>query len=89
MRLRRLANEALTTGGFTPQLEQARAESVPTFTHFLDLPILFLIVALGVIRPDTWTLFVVGAVASVAVASFLTIYIPTLYRWGVQPEQHK
>ncbi|HMM76559.1 MAG TPA: DUF2269 family protein [Gammaproteobacteria bacterium] len=53
MRLRRLTNEAQKLGGFTPQLEQARAENVATFTHFLDLPILFLIVALGAIRPGT------------------------------------
>lgn len=40
MRLRRLTNEALKTGKFTPELEHARGEGVPTFTHFLDLPIL-------------------------------------------------
>jgi hypothetical protein len=28
---------------------------VPTFTHFMDLPILMLIVSLGAFRPDTWT----------------------------------
>jgi len=84
MRLRRLTNEAQKTGGFTPQLERARAESVATFTHFLDLPILFLIVALGVIRPDTWVLFIAGVIASVVVAAALTIYIPRLYPWGVE-----
>ena len=73
---------ALPTGGFTPELERARAEGVPTFTHFLDLPILFLIVALGVIRPDSWVLFAVGAVAAVSIAAFLTYYIPRLYPWG-------
>jgi hypothetical protein len=86
MRLRRLTAEALKTGRFTPQLERARAESVPTFTHFLDLPILFLIVALGVIRPDTWALFAAGVAASFLIAVFLTIYIPRLYPWGARQE---
>ena len=82
MRLRRLTNEAQKVGGFTPELERARAESVATFTHFLDLPILFLIVALGSMRPDTWLLFTVGTVVALTIAAVLTIYIPKLYPWG-------
>ena len=38
---------------------------MPTFTHFLDLPILFLIIALGAMQPTTWTLFFTGLIASV------------------------
>jgi hypothetical protein len=82
MRLRRLTHEAMKNGDFTPELERARAESVPTFTHFLDLPILFLIVALGVIKPDSWALFIVGSVVAILIATFLTLYIPRLYPWG-------
>lgn len=85
MRLRRLTKEALKTGGFTRELERARAERVPAFTHFLDLPMLFLIVALGAIKPDTWALFVVGAGAAMLIAAILTIYVPKLYPWGTQP----
>ena len=81
MRLRRLTREALKAGHFTPELEKARAEHVPTFTHFLDLPMLFLIVALGAIRPETWTMFIVGSVVSVLLAAMLTFYIPKLYSW--------
>jgi uncharacterized membrane protein len=87
MRMRRLTNEAQKVGGFTDELERARAERVATFTHFLDLPILFLIVALGVIRPTTWGLFIAGIVASIVIATVLTIYIPRLYPWGVDQEQ--
>ena len=65
----------------TPELQIARGELVPTFTHFLDLPILFLIIALGAIQPTTWALFLVGSVAAVAVATLLTIVIPRLYPW--------
>jgi hypothetical protein len=82
MRLRRLTREALETGHATPELQRARGELVPSFTHFLDLPILFLIIALGTIRPTTWTLFFVGSLIAIALATVLTIVIPRLYPWG-------
>ena len=52
---------------------------MPTFTHFLDLPILMLIVSLGAFRPDTWTHFLVGSVVAIAVATVLTLALPRLY----------
>ncbi|MBI5260737.1 MAG: DUF2269 domain-containing protein [Bradyrhizobium sp.] len=82
MRLRRLTRSALNAGEVTPELQKARAERVPTFTHFLDLPMLFLIVALGAIQPTTWSLFIAGLVAAVALATILTLVIPRLYPWG-------
>ena len=82
MRLRRLTQEALSVGSFTPQLEKARAENVPTFTHFLDVPMLFLIVSLGALRPETWTMFIVGSLVALAIATALTIVIPRLYVWS-------
>jgi uncharacterized membrane protein len=84
MRLRRLTQEALAGGGFTTQLEKARSEGVPTFTHFLDLPILFVIVGLGTLKPATWALFGAGLVLAVAVATVLTILVPRLYPWVPQ-----
>jgi uncharacterized membrane protein len=81
MRLRRLTRDALAGGGFTRELEQARAEGVPSFTHFLDLPILFVIVSLGTLKPSTWTLFVVGVTVAIGVATVLTIVVPRLYPW--------
>ncbi len=83
MRMRRLTREALCEGRFTSDLEQARAESVPTFTHFLDLPILLVIVALGSMKPDTWTLFVGGCLFAILIATALTLTIPRLYPWSV------
>jgi uncharacterized membrane protein len=82
MRLRRLTLQALQVGQFTPELEKARAENIPTFTHFLDLPILFVIISLGSLKPDTWTLFVVGLLVSIALATAMTILIPRLYPWS-------
>jgi hypothetical protein len=39
----------------------------------------FVIIALGVIQPTTWTLFLAGSVAAVLIAVFLTLWIPRLY----------
>jgi hypothetical protein len=86
MRLRRLTTAALVRGASTPELERARQEHLPTFTHFLDLPILFVIVALGAMRPNTWSLFLAGVTLGVAAAAVLTLVIPRLYpfRLGVE-----
>jgi uncharacterized membrane protein YecN with MAPEG domain len=85
MRLRRLTKAALAQGGVTPELAEARRTHVATFTHFLDLPILFIIVALGATRANTWTLFAVGTVLAVFAATILTIVIPRLYPFGLEP----
>lgn len=82
MRLRRITGQALEQGRFTPELEQARGENIPTFTHFLDLPILFVIVTLGTVKPDNWTTFIVGSALAILVATILAIAIPRLYPWG-------
>jgi hypothetical protein len=79
MRLRRLTRQALDLGHGTSGLEEARREHVPTFTHFLDIPIFFVIVMLGAMRPNTWTLFVTGTAFALAAAAILTLVIPRLY----------
>lgn len=82
MRLRRLARQALVEGRFTPALQRERGRPVPSFTHFLDLPVFTLIVALGALKPQSWTLFFAGSAVAVAVAAVLTWWIPRLYPWG-------
>ncbi|OQY53945.1 MAG: DUF2269 domain-containing protein [Candidatus Parabeggiatoa sp. nov. 2] len=84
LKLRRLTKDALEKGYVTPALEQARGEHIPTFTHFLDIPILLVIVSLGAIRPNTWTLLVVGMVLALVVATILTMVLPRLYPWTPQ-----
>jgi hypothetical protein len=79
MRLRRLTDEALTQGSTTPELKRARQEQVPTFTHFLDIPMLMVIVSLGAFRPYTWTQFTVGIMCALGLAAAFTIWIPRLY----------
>jgi hypothetical protein len=54
---------------------------VPTFTHFLDLPILLLIVSLGVVRPDDFTQLFVGSGLALVAAALLTVLLPHLYPW--------
>ena len=80
MKLYRITQQALARGTFTPELEEMRREQVATFTHFLDLPMLFLIVALGTIKPNTWTLFITGTIIAITVAIALTLYIGRFYR---------
>jgi len=88
MRLRRLAREAIEKGQVTPAQTDARQkERVPTFTHFLDIPLLLVIVSLGVLKPETWTQAVVGIGIALAVATCLTIVLPRIYPW--QPEKMK
>ncbi len=87
MRLRRLTRAALQTGDFTAELKQARAEQVASFTHFLDLPALLLIVSLGAFRPDTWSQFFVGSVLAIAAATALNMIVPRLYPWREAEER--
>ena len=82
MRLHRKTNEAIGAGKITPELEKERGKMIPSFTHYLDLPILFLIIALGVIKPTTWDMFFVGLLVAVGVATFLTILISRLFPCG-------
>lgn len=88
MRLRRLTNEALAQGASTTALSHARQEQLPTFTHFLDMPMLMVIISLGAIRPMTWTQFVIGTFCALVIAAALTIWIPRLYPW-VPPTEHR
>jgi uncharacterized membrane protein len=86
-RLRRLTGEALAQGRVTPELARARSEQLASFTHFLDIPILTVIVSLGALRPESWIQFVIGTALAVAAASLLNYTIPRLYPWtGAEAE---
>lgn len=83
MKLRRLTNTALEKGKITAELERERGKFVPSFTHYLDIPMLFLIIALGVLKPSTWDTFIYGSILAIALAAFFTVLIPRMYPWGV------
>ena len=87
VRLRRLTRAALVERRFTRELARARAEQLPSFTHFLDIPILLVIASLGALRPNDWTQFVIATAIAVAVASLLNYVIPRLYPWGGEEPQ--
>ncbi len=79
MRLLRLSREAATSGAARAELVRVRTARVPTFTHFLDLPILFVIVALGVVQPGDWRMFAAATATAVLAATILTVALPRLY----------
>jgi uncharacterized membrane protein len=84
-RLRRLTRVAVAEGRVTPELARARGEQLASFTHFLDIPLLLVIVSLGSLRPNTWTQLVVATAIAIVVASVLNYAIPRLYPWGGEP----
>ncbi|WP_084029989.1 DUF2269 family protein [Bradyrhizobium sp. LMTR 3] len=82
MRLRRLTRQAIAAGGVTAELARARSEQLASFTHFLDIPILVVIVSLGALRPSDWMQFVWATALAVAIASGLNYAIPRIYPWS-------
>lgn len=82
MRLRRLTRQALAQGKVTPELTRARREQLASFTHFLDIPILLVIMSLGVLRPDSWAQFLIGTALAIFVAATLNFWILRLYPWN-------
>lgn len=82
MKLRRITDEALSVGEITPELKMERGKLLPSFTHYLDLPMLFLIIGLGVMKPTTWDMFLLGSMVAIGLASIFTVLIPRLYPWG-------
>ncbi len=87
MKLRRITKDALENGKITPELESERAKLIPSFTHYLDIPILFVIIALGAIKPNTWDVFVYGVVISILAATLFTIIVPRIYPWGTEANE--
>ena len=90
LRLRRLARIATTEGKMTPELACARGEQLASFTHFLDIPIVIVIVSLGALRPNSWTHLAIGVAIAVTVASLLNYFVPRLYPWSgedIEPDQ--
>ncbi len=87
MKLRKLTQEALNQNQITEELEAERGKLIPSFTHYLDLPMLFLIIALGVIKPQTWEVFIYGSIVAIALATLFTIVIPRIYPWKHDRQQ--
>lgn len=78
LRLRRETLRSVAEGGPTAALEALRKANLPTVTHFLDLPLLGVIVWLGAARPDTWLGVGLACAVGVAIATALSWGIPRL-----------
>lgn len=79
-KLSKLTDEAIDQGQFTPQLLEQQQKSLPAFTHFLDLPLVTLLIMLGVLRPQTWDLFIAGTLTAMFVAGSLTYLVPQMFK---------
>lgn len=75
LRLKRLSR----SGG--PDLRRARAGRLATFTHFVDLPMLLVIVWLGIVRPATWPPVLAAIALAAAVGAVLAAAVPRLLPW--------
>ena len=82
VKLRKTTQKALDEGKITTELEDERSKFLPSFTHYLDIPMVFLIVFLGVMKPTTWDAFFYGSTIAIALALSFTLFIPKLYPWG-------
>ncbi|CCG40495.1 conserved membrane hypothetical protein [Magnetospirillum molischianum DSM 120] len=61
------------------QMPDVQRSFLPSFTHFLDIPVFVLIMSLGIFKPTEWSVLILGCVLAVAVALAQTIYfIPRL-----------
>ncbi|MEZ5956342.1 MAG: DUF2269 family protein [Hyphomonadaceae bacterium] len=70
-KLRAASVRAREAGEWTPQLEAEVKDRLCVAAHFLDVPNFFLIVSIGVLRPESWTHFMIGVVLVIAVTATL------------------
>jgi uncharacterized membrane protein len=89
LRIRRLTRVALAQGRMTPELARARREQLASFTRFLDLLLLLVIISLGALRPADWTRFLVGSGPAVAIAAAWNFAVPRLYPWTEPPRDER
>lgn len=75
-RVKRLAAENAAA-----DFQRARRAWLPSFTHFLDLPILAVIIGLGVFRPMTWTPIILSVSGALVVAVALAVLVPRILPW--------
>lgn len=79
-RMLRLSRDALTRGIITEGLRLEQAKRLPTFTHFLDLPLFLLIVTFGGLRPSSWGFVAAGVILAVSVGAMLAFILTRIYK---------
>lgn len=86
-KLHRYIRESEEKGYVTEDLQRERDDELSSFSHFLDVPNLMVIVSLGAIKPATWTHFIVGVGLALTLAIILNYMLPRLYPWQVNHEE--
>lgn len=81
-RMLRMSKDALAKGTVTGDLLEEQNRRLPSFTHFLDLPLFFLIVTFGGLRPSSWAFIIVGVLSGVVLGAVLYLVFTRAYRTG-------
>ena len=76
----KLVQASSSNSNHTTAFRVEMEKKMPTFTHFLDLPIFFLIVSLGIFRPLTWGSLLLGVFLAIISALILMAFVPRFAR---------
>lgn len=74
----RVSRKALAEGQLTPQLRREARTPLGRFTHFLDIPLLGVIIYCGAVRPSTWLEIIIALICAVFVSLILATVIPRI-----------
>ncbi len=85
LKLKQAVERSRQAGQSVPELDKELRARLTLATHFLDVPNFALIVTLGIVRPDDWTLFTVGVTLVLAVTAWMAIVVPRRYPWLSAP----
>lgn len=79
------ARHALEAGALTAEIRRQAHPPLGVFAHFLDVPMLAVIVYCGTVRPESWTEIAIATGIAIAVAAALSATIPRLHLRALQP----
>ena len=78
----RHAPDARAAGTLTPEVRKQARTPLGIFAHFLDLPLIAVMIYCGVARPESWVVVGVAILIAIVAAIILSLVIPTLNRRG-------
>lgn len=82
------SHEALRQGRLSAEVRAEARSPVGQIAHFLDLPLLTVIVYCGAVRPDSWWQVLVALLAALLVALALMLTVPRLRQTHRAPSDH-
>jgi len=74
----RRSRAALGQGRLTDDVRDEARTPIGQIAHFLDLPLLAVIVYCGAVRPDSWLQVLVALLAALVAAAVLSLVVPRL-----------